>query len=193
MSNRAPKAKGGRRPHHVTPASLANLRPCKPGETHNPSGLSKSTVEFRNLCKMSSEQAHDVVYSIMMDEKVPARDRLTAASLLIEHAHGRPVNTTAQLNANIDGGAWNGDKSGLSILLQRAQQENAEREARLAKASTARVTIGEPDDEATISDGEPEAKAKHASPEPDPVTTEARRSSLSGDQDYFAERKRRRA
>ena len=85
---------------------LTNRRPgLKPGQRH--SGQFKPGYDprrnlkgpytsperrtFVEACREKTEDALTVLETCMRDEGASWRDRMTAAALLIEHAHGKPV------------------------------------------------------------------------------------------------------
>ncbi len=62
-------------------------------------------------CREKTENALAVLEAAMNDEAASWRDRMTAASLLIDHGHGKPVDRTAVLNLSA---GYDGDGSDLS-------------------------------------------------------------------------------
>ena len=60
-------------------------------------------------CREKTENALAVLEAAMNDESASWRDRMTAASLLIDHGHGKPIDRTAILNLPpADGGDSDG-------------------------------------------------------------------------------------
>ncbi len=66
---------------------------------------------FMEACREKTENALAVLEAAMNDEAASWRDRMTAASLLIDHGHGKPVDRTAVLNLSA---GYDGDGSELS-------------------------------------------------------------------------------
>ena len=84
------------------PNSLANLKPQKPGNPSlNPKGRPKSPEEFRNFCKLCSINAAQAVYDIIMDDSKPAKIRVQAAELLINHGYGKPKESVDVTSGNL--------------------------------------------------------------------------------------------
>ena len=90
----------------VINSQLTKRRPgLKPGQRH--SGQFKSGYDprrnlngpftsperrtFMEACREKTDNALAVLEAAMNDESASWRDRMTAASLLIEHGHGKPV------------------------------------------------------------------------------------------------------
>jgi len=95
-----PQAKGGRRrqkpdaaKQSVSPNSLANLRPWKSGESGNPIGKARSTVEVTQLARAKTPDMIERLYSIAMNEfgDVPFRDRVSAANAICDRGLGKPA------------------------------------------------------------------------------------------------------
>ena len=101
-------------------SQLTKRRPgLKPGQRH--SGQFKTGYDprrnlngpftsperrtFMEACREKTENALAVLEAAMNDEAASWRDRMTAASLLIDHGHGKPVDRTAVLlqTGRIDG------------------------------------------------------------------------------------------
>ena len=62
-------------------------------------------------CREKTENALAVLEAAMNDESASWKDRMTAASLLIDHGHGKPVDRTAVLNLSA---VYDGDGDDLS-------------------------------------------------------------------------------
>ncbi len=101
-------------------SQLTKRRPgLKPGQRHsgqfkpgydprrnlNGPFTSPERRTFMEACREKTENALAVLEAAMNDESASWRDRMTAASLLIDHGHGKPVDRTAvlQLSGSIDG------------------------------------------------------------------------------------------
>jgi hypothetical protein len=89
-----PKSRGGgksshpRMPHEN---SLKNLkRAWRKGESGNPAGLPKSVIEIARLAREHSAAAIERLRSIMMNNRVPYRDQIRAAEVLLDRGCGRP-------------------------------------------------------------------------------------------------------
>ena len=110
----------------VISSQLTKRRPgLKPGQRH--SGQFKPGYDprrnlhgpftsperrtFMEACREKTENALAVLEAAMNDESASWRDRMTAASLLIDHGHGKPVDRTAVLNLSA---GYDGDGSELS-------------------------------------------------------------------------------
>lgn len=84
-STTAPTGKAGRRN-----ASLANLRPWKPGQSGNPRGRGAEQDKLRSLCRTYTPEAVATLADIMRNRRAPAAARIHAAAELLNRAHGRP-------------------------------------------------------------------------------------------------------
>ena len=67
--------------------------------------MSKEKVSFMSACREKTENALSVLDECMNDGNASWRDRTSAAALLLEHGHGKPVDriAVANLNGNRDG------------------------------------------------------------------------------------------
>ncbi len=102
----------------VISSQLTKRRPgLKPGQRH--SGQFKPGYDprrnlhgpftsperrtFMEACREKTENALAVLEAAMNDESASWKDRMTAASLLIEHGHGKPVDrkVVAEMGGNI--------------------------------------------------------------------------------------------
>jgi len=97
----------------VISSQLTKRRPgLKPGQRHsgqfkpgydsrrnlNGPFTSPERRTFMEACREKTDNALAVLEAAMNDEAASWRDRMTAASLLIDHGHGKPVDRTAVLN-----------------------------------------------------------------------------------------------
>ena len=97
----------------VINSEVTKRRPgLKPGQRHsgqfkpgydprrnlNGAFTSPERRTFMEACREKTENALAVLEAAMNDESASWRDRMTAASLLIDHGHGKPVDRTAVLN-----------------------------------------------------------------------------------------------
>lgn len=82
---------------------MSGLRPWKPGQSGNPGGRPKGTREFSEACRAVADNARKVLAEVMLDDKAPASSRVTAATVLIERAYGRPpADVSLNVKRNID-------------------------------------------------------------------------------------------
>ena len=79
-----PKSKGGRR------KSLENLKPWRPGQSGNPSGMTKSVLEIQRMCRDLTPDVIMVMNKIVHDEKAANRDRIMAGQIIKETGCGKP-------------------------------------------------------------------------------------------------------
>jgi hypothetical protein len=61
------------------------------GQSGNPGGQHKNTVELRALARQHTAQAVAVLAEIMMDTQAPPSARVNAVSQLLDRGFGRPV------------------------------------------------------------------------------------------------------
>ena len=107
-------------------SQLTKRRPgLKPGQRHsgqfkpgydprrnlNGPFTSPERRTFMEACREKTENALAVLEAAMNDESASWKDRMTAASLLIDHGHGKPVDRTAVLNLSA---GYDGDGDDLS-------------------------------------------------------------------------------
>lgn len=69
--------------------SLANLRPCKPGEIRNPRGRPKKDVDLAKLAQSHAETAVKTLVDVMTAEEATPSARVSAASELLDRGFGR--------------------------------------------------------------------------------------------------------
>lgn len=72
------------------PASLANLKPWAKGQTGNPSGTPKATIEARALARAHSALAIQTLVECCKSKKAPWAARVNAAQALLNRAFGMP-------------------------------------------------------------------------------------------------------
>ena len=112
------------------------------GVSGNPKGGSKPRVpglkEFRDQHSM---EVMEFLLDFMHDESRQDGPRVNAARELNDRMHGRAPQ--AQLNMNVDGSGNVGDLSGLSALLQAAQEAQAEKSALILRAEFNEAKIKE--------------------------------------------------
>lgn len=115
-------------PPSVTP----KRRGLKPGQRHSGQfkpghdprrnllgpRMSKEKVSFMQACRDMTDNALSVLEEAMNDPQASWRDRTSAAALLLEHGHGKPVDK--QIIANLNGNALSKDPKKLTTkeLLQ---------------------------------------------------------------------------
>lgn len=62
----------------------------QPGQSGNPGGRPKAAHRVRDLARERTEDAIDVLVSIMRDEGAPAPARVSAASAILDRGYGKP-------------------------------------------------------------------------------------------------------
>lgn len=62
----------------------------KPGISGNPSGRSKSDIQFKELAKEHTETALMTLVEILKNEKAPPSARINSANALLSRAWGKP-------------------------------------------------------------------------------------------------------
>ena len=112
------------------------------GVSGNPKGGSKPRVpglkEFRDQHSM---EVMEFLLDFMHDESRQDGPRVNAARELNDRMHGRAPQ--AQLNMNVDGTGTVGDCSGLTALLEAAQEAQAEKSALIMRAEFNEAKIKE--------------------------------------------------
>jgi hypothetical protein len=93
-----PAGKKGKR--SVSPRSLANLRPWRPGESPNPGGRPKGMAEFlKARYGDSGKGLLEELATIAFNKRISARVRVSALSELLNRGWGRP---TQALEVNME-------------------------------------------------------------------------------------------
>lgn len=68
---------------------VATLKPWKPGQSGNPSGLPKVKHDLIRHARLHSEEALETALSIMRDGRQKGSTRLAAAGLILDRAWGK--------------------------------------------------------------------------------------------------------
>lgn len=76
-------------------------RPFPKGVSGNPSGRPKADKEFRDSCRLHSEEAVETLLGIMRKEKAMSSAKVAAARILLAYAWGAPTNTDEAGNSNL--------------------------------------------------------------------------------------------
>lgn len=106
----------------TNPASLANLRPIKPGEVLNPGGRPSIPEEVKDALKAATPAAVKTLVEIMTSGK-SEDTRVKAANIILERVYGK---ATAQVDVRVhDVGAMH---------LQLLEEIRARRQERLGQA-----------------------------------------------------------
>lgn len=87
------------------PCGTANLIPWKPGQSGNPGGRPKGVPARIAALAKHPDELFEFLYQIVRgehpdQEKFTGRDRMTAATELLNRQFGRPVETQVQLQAD---------------------------------------------------------------------------------------------
>ena len=77
----------------------AGLKPWVKGESGNPLGCSKEVWNVIRNARGKSNEAIEIAYEIMCDDRIRAQDRLKACEIILERGLGK----APQLNVNVDG------------------------------------------------------------------------------------------
>ena len=126
-----PKMKGGRR--GGVPASLANLKPWRPGQSGNPLGQPRSVVELSKFVREEMLPVYRELLRLFFDAETPARDKVAIAALLDARACGRPpIGVFHGVTGGPGGGLPPGflpvgDDGAPSALLLRADHESRDK------------------------------------------------------------------
>ncbi len=59
------------------------------GVSPNPGGRPKAAIRFRDLARLHDEDALKLVVSVLNNEKASDKDRLSAAQIILDRAHGK--------------------------------------------------------------------------------------------------------
>lgn len=62
----------------------------KPGQSGNPSGMSKASVKVRDLARTKTEEAIQTLIEVMLDKKQFGSVRVVAAREILDRGWGRP-------------------------------------------------------------------------------------------------------
>lgn len=100
-------------------ANIHNLKPCKPGETHNPNGRPKGAMSWGTILnkildqKMTIEEAGKVkkitkrsamvleLAAMAMNENLKPAERLKAMEIILDRTEGKAVQKTENLNTEL--------------------------------------------------------------------------------------------
>lgn len=77
----------------------------KPGQSGNPTGRPKKLKEIADAIKESTEEGMKCInlfLEIMESKKASNRDRIAAATKLLEYAYGKPLQQNTNINTNIE-------------------------------------------------------------------------------------------
>lgn len=77
----------------------AGLKPWVKGESGNPLGCSKEVWNVIRNARGKSNEAIEIAYEIMCDDRIRAQDRLKACEIILERGLGK----APQLNVTVDG------------------------------------------------------------------------------------------
>lgn len=77
----------------------AGLKPWVKGQSGNPLGCSKEVWNVIRNARGKSNEAIEIAYEIMCDDRIRAQDRLKACEIILERGLGK----APQLNVNVDG------------------------------------------------------------------------------------------
>lgn len=73
-------------------------KPFQPGQSGNPSGRAKINPEVKAMASARTEDAINVLTTVMLDKKQPGSTRVQAAVAILDRAHGRPA-VSVEMNA----------------------------------------------------------------------------------------------
>lgn len=73
----------------VSPKSLANLKPCKPGEVRNPGGRPRVPEDVKQMARGLAPEAIQTLAEIMRDKDATAPARVSAASIILDRGYGK--------------------------------------------------------------------------------------------------------
>jgi hypothetical protein len=82
----------------ISEKSLANLRPAKPGEVRNPLGRPKIPKDVKEMARALVPEAIKILGQIMRDKEATPPARVSAASVILDRAYGKPAQT---VNAHV--------------------------------------------------------------------------------------------
>jgi hypothetical protein len=66
-------------------------RGFRPGQSGNPTGRGRATLEVRDLARTYTEEAVRTLVTIMRSDRSPAAARVAAAQAVLDRGWGRPV------------------------------------------------------------------------------------------------------
>jgi hypothetical protein len=74
---------------------LSGLRPFKPGQSGNPGGRPKRSVDLRRLARERTVDAIATLINVMRNPRAASAARVSAAAALLDRGWGRPVSPQA--------------------------------------------------------------------------------------------------
>jgi hypothetical protein len=72
--------------------NIANLKPCKPGETHNPAGVPKSTLERRKALGSLYDMSVDQLKATLLSSDAKPGDKDRVAMYVVDQVVGKAKN-----------------------------------------------------------------------------------------------------
>jgi hypothetical protein len=72
----------------------------KPGQSGNPSGLSKADMDVRRLARERTLAAIETLAKIMLNEKAASAARVSAATALLDRGWGKPIQPSSFVDAD---------------------------------------------------------------------------------------------
>ncbi len=125
--DREPTAKGGRtgssNNRNRNPDFMKNLKPWRPGEGGNPTGLPKNVREIQALAREMSPRVLEAFFQLLNDESTPARDRIAAGTYIVDRGCGKAPILAAITSEISMGDATASETEGVTALLARARLE----------------------------------------------------------------------
>ena len=97
----ASHSKGTSTAPRIVTASGGYLIPWQKGQSGNPSGRAKMAPEVLEMARAATPQAIDALVELVQHGE-PDQTRLNAIVALLDRAWGKPVETSHNLNLNVD-------------------------------------------------------------------------------------------
>jgi hypothetical protein len=93
------------------------------GQSGNPGGRPKGYGDLRELAREHTEEALQVLISVMQEETAPASARVSAAQHLLDRGWGRPE---ASINVTSPGRSWVDEVRAMQERLSSAEKQPPE-------------------------------------------------------------------
>ena len=113
----------------------AGLKPWVKGESGNPLGCSKEVWNVIRNARGKSNEAIEIAYEIMCDDRIRAQDRLKACEIVLDRGMGKPIQNNVNVSITDDRKTAalvarqalallrSGDADAIEVEIERAEEE----------------------------------------------------------------------